>query len=283
LLIGSGTPYTTETVKGLLSMAPVQQYHSKAQAKHGIFYSYEVMDARTIDIAMSVSSEGDFANTPGQKVESYLDDLGRAFQMASPFANLLTIPLQSSAVDDPFFIKRPGKDVRQIFCHPIKREFDSIGAVAMGLAKGDIQLLAGDPAVYSADQHTFQTTIPSLSHNTGFFSVDNVGDFPSGRVVITIQGPGLNAGANYLWLFTNTTTNKSIALNMSLGGTDTVVIDLFAKSITLNGTSRYDLRRTDSEWWMLAPGINNFIVWRPGGDAVAATVTFQWYDAWGSA
>jgi hypothetical protein len=85
--------------------------------------------------------------TAGQACEKLVDEFNEAFAIAAPFANQLTIPLAQSAIDDPFVVKRPGKDARQIFCHVTKRTLVSTGDIAMGLADMSIELLAGDPIV----------------------------------------------------------------------------------------------------------------------------------------
>jgi hypothetical protein len=81
----------------------------------------------------------------------------------------------------------------------------------------------------------------------------------------------------------NVTKNQTIQLNYTLGTGEWFIIDVFARTISLNGiTNRYsalDFANTTG-WWNLAPGLNDI---RLGGFGFAAGVTalsIQYRDAW---
>lgn len=294
--IGSGTPYVTTKLTGILDQPPIVQYHSKAVSKHGVFYGYEVFDARTIDIDVSAHSEGDEWFTgnrwapeymsPGAACERLVDMFADAFSIPGVFANALTVPLTSSQIDDPLVIKRPGKDARQIFCHVTKRALPTDGDIATGLAAIALEMYAGDPIVYSLVQHSATFTIPSGSTTTGDINLHNNGNFPSPRVTATFTGPG-GTSDDSLWIIANNSapgaSTPTIRLNAFIGGTDVVALDLSAKTITLNGSNSYSMRRPDSGWWALQPGDNQIVFSRSTTDDVESNITFTWYDAWNSA
>lgn len=289
LKIGNSTPYVTTKVDGILTMPPIVQYHSKALSKHGIYYGYEVFDMRTIDFDVMAHAEpGDYfvgGVNLGVACEKLVDDFNNAFAISGVYANELTIPLAQSAVDDPLVIKRPGKLARQIFCHVTKRALTSTGDVAMGLADIALEMIAGDPLVYSLITGTANTTIPSGNTTSTAMTINSLGNLPTPRVVFTISGPGGGGGGSELWTISNTAggVTTTIRLNMVLVGTDHVVIDLAAKTILLNGVDSYSFRRPDSDWWLLQPGSNVITLTRSTTDGVASTISMTYLDAWNSA
>jgi hypothetical protein len=114
--------------------------------------------------------------------------------------------------------------------------------------------IAADPRIYAAEQST--TTLTSVT-NAG-----NASTPPR----FTLSAPSNPT-------FTNTTTGKVFSMTISGGGTLTV--DFANHTATQGGVSRYSsVNFTTSEWWELAPGLNNITV--SGG----GTNTIYWSSAW---
>lgn len=94
--------------------------------------------------------------------------------------------------------------------------------------------------------------------------------------VLTLLGAWVNA------IVTNGATGEALRLTGNGGLTtvagDTTVIDVAAKTVTVNGVNRYDrLAFPSSSWWELLPADN---VLTPAGAGAGATWRVDWRDAW---
>lgn len=78
-------------------------------------------------------------------------------------------------------------------------------------------------------------------------------------------------------IITNVTENKFVRINITTTQpTDVLLIDMYRRTVTLNGGSVLSFRTLDSTWWGLAPG-NNQIEYTStnGGDTNLATVRYR--------
>ena len=90
--------------------------------------------------------------------------------------------------------------------------------------------------------------------------------------VITIQGPVINP------VLTNATTGERIALTLTLGASDTIVIDMFERTIIQGGaTNRMGALVTGSNFWALVPGEN--IIYYSADAYDTSTSTLTWRSA----
>jgi hypothetical protein len=70
---------------------------------------------------------------------------------------------------------------------------------------------------------------------------------------ITITGPAVNPTVG------NVSTGQYLTVNTSLANTDTLVIDLYNRLVTLNGNSARNLVAGNSQWFGAPPGTTYFI------------------------
>jgi hypothetical protein len=151
-----------------------------------------------------------------------------------------------------------------------------------------IEFTCSDPLVYDSVLQTASTGLPSptagLTFNAtpnfvfgastgGSFQLTNSGNY-NAPMVVTITGPCthpvLKIGSQFL------------GFNVTLGPTDTLVIDTGAQTATLNGTAdRTGTIDTGSTWLTLAPGVNTVGVSSSDSAAVAAVFTGAFRNAWG--
>ena len=75
---------------------------------------------------------------------------------------------------------------------------------------------------------------------------DNLGNYPT-RPTVSIFGPCVNP------VVTNFTTGEIMQCIISLVSGDELDIDFDARTILLNGQSRYSTKTTASTWWEIAP------------------------------
>jgi phage-related protein len=122
---------------------------------------------------------------------------------------------------------------------------------------------------------TWPTTWPVRWNGgtTGRVTVSNAGSvaaFPT----ITIPGPVINP------VLTNETTGERIGLNLTLGSGDTIVINLFERTVTQGGaTNRMGFLAPTSSWWTLVPGENVLSYSADAYDSSQAEIDF--YAAYG--
>lgn len=76
----------------------------------------------------------------------------------------------------------------------------------------------------------------------------------------------------------NGATDEFMQLNITMGASDEVVINMAEKTITLNGTSILDAKVGGSSWWALVPGLNP-ISFSTSSSSDTGTLEIEWYDA----
>ena len=92
--------------------------------------------------------------------------------------------------------------------------------------------------------------------------------------VITINGPVTNP------VIGNTTTGQQIGINYTLSATDIIVIDLYNKTITLNGNPARNLMTNKSQWFGAPPGISQFTFDGTGTVVGVTTASVEWRSAY---
>lgn len=156
-----------------------------------------------------------------------------------------------------------------------------------------VQLLANDPrwfseTVFSANYNpatalsavglTFPLDFPlvfgsSGGGGSGNLDITHNGNFPT-PPIFTITGPVTTPQLQ------NLTTSKSFFISGSLLSTDTLVIDVKARTVELNGTLRNDLViPANTDWWDLIPGLNETRMVGSGMDELTTDFQVQWQDA----
>ncbi len=101
----------------------------------------------------------------------------------------------------------------------------------------------------------------SLNNATAITNNGNWTTYP----VITISGPVVNPTIG------NITTGQYMTVNANITNTDSLVIDLYQKTITLNGASARNLLAGNSQWFGAPPGTTYFVF--TGGSVVIGTTS----------
>lgn len=148
-----------------------------------------------------------------------------------------------------------------------------------------IQLTAGDPLFYSTDGGDEQSAnvnrlvqggyvtpyilpvewevggAPTIVNNSG-----NANYYP----VVTLHDEALNP------VITNLATGESFGLDLTMLDGDEVVIDMYNRTVTLNGSDILGNKTDDSIWWALFPGDNPIMLdTDTADDPVTATITWR--------
>lgn len=263
----SGIPFVDITSVQGLDNAPFRETFRDHEGVDGGFLDAEFETGRDIVLEGTV-----YCST--SSVEPFLDSL------KSNFA-----PVRDPI---PFYFKSTGVTERLINVKPRGCSFDWRTAKNLGITPIQFKMYAEDPRIYDSDSSSvsvpfggpattgfgfnfgfnlsFGATVPV----TGATVVVN-GNRPT-PAVMTIVGPTVNPR------IINVTDSLSLDFIITLGGTDTLAVDLANRTVTLNGltNARNTLQRPD--WWLFDPG-NTFVVFG-GGSGVGSSVSIVYRNAW---
>ena len=148
-----------------------------------------------------------------------------------------------------------------------------------------IDLFASDPNLYTGD---IQSALVSLEEGGGFLLptvvfpiIFDPGTAPtivtnSGAVdvlpIITIEGTATNPR------ITKTETGEYVEVQVTMGASDELIIDMANRTITLNGGSIISFRESGSSWWDLDVG-GNPISYETDDSNDTGTCTVSWRNA----
>ncbi len=115
--------------------------------------------------------------------------------------------------------------------------------------------------------------ITSSAGTGGSTIVTNSGTAPA-YPTLTLTGPLTNP------YIANSTAGKYMQLNYTIPSGQTVVIDMYNKTITLNGSSSLlSTKATGSDWWSIVPGANT-ITLTTGASGDTGNVVVAFYNAY---
>jgi hypothetical protein len=267
LVIGQSTDFRMVRVEGL-GRADSRVEEDERTEEHGAFVFGAFLDTRHVVVT------GHILSAPIEAVEADMITLKTAFTRQET-------PL-------PLRFKRPNSFTRRVYCIPTRLPISVDGYLQKGYATWALELLAGDPKIYSDD---FQQVgfLPGDPQTGVDFSIDFSFTFGGGNIGIqSLTNPGNIETAPYVKVFgpisnpqlISVTQSRMIQVNLTLSATDLLEVDFDLKVIKLNGASRYSLLDNSiSEWWTLQPG-DNTIQFLGQGIGGSARATFIWRGAW---
>jgi hypothetical protein len=264
---GLGTKYHISGVSGLDDLPPLRTFDVSRPGDQGEFRGQDLLAARLIslDITMLGDNSADYYT------------LAEALRAA--FA------LQTAELPLLFF-----SNSRLIYCRCRRRSVPYDAGNAQRTGTATVELLASDPRIYDATLANLSTgmaqsgggmTFPAtfnLSFGAtgagGLVQVTNTGTFAV-RPVLTVTGPVDTP------ILENLSAGKRLRFNLTLGATDTLIVDLDARTVLLNGTaSRRSALSADSQWWELPPGTTTLRFNSAGAFQAAASLAFPFRSAW---
>ena len=256
-------------VRGLGTPAPRRDV-SPRSSRHGAIDLTRYYEGRVIDL---------------------VGDLTEATQVATWEAlDALKEKLQLGATRTLQFTRAGFSEAEQVEVVVASTVDAEVSAERPNVIRWGVSLFAADPRIYGATLRaasydpaaalagggvTFPLTFPvSFSVSTVSLLELLVGGNAPTPPVLTLRGPANTP------TFDNDTTGLSIQTTAVLGSSDTLSIDVKARTVTLNGASRPDLIDVgESTWWELARGTNRLRV-RGTGMSVGSTLfTCQYRNA----
>ncbi len=271
LLTGGDTGYALVQIEGLLDMPAVRSADQVLLRRHGAHPGDDFVDARSIVLTYELHDDSE------QGFASLVSSLQAAL---APGGAELPLVFQIPGV--------AGGEKAQVWARPKRRQLPVNLEFFYRLPIATIEMVATDPMIYSATESMGATTLPSAGGGVTFpmvapitfgavstggsLTAVNGGSFDA-DVTFRIDGPATNPRIESL------TAGRTIALNMTIGAGEFVVIDTKSRTVLLGGTaSRYSFLDTDSRWFALAPG-SNVITFRASTPTVA-TLSAAWRSAW---
>lgn len=254
LLMGAATNYHFLTVTGM-DMMTLRNTDFERMANHGDVPSgRETMQARTIRMNMAVKGADKAATV------LLMDALGKAFRPAPDTLVTATI-------------KWYGRDLVLTTGRPRRMEWSYDGDwIQGGVLRPTAEFRAFDPIFYDYGLSTSIITIGAGStSSTG--GGQNDGNIPV-QPLLSIAGPTVNPR-----ILNTTDAGKTIRIDVTLAGGDTLLVDVYNRKVLLNGVDRYDLVRSDNQWWSLLPGSNSITYSRTGTSGSSA-MTMTWRSGW---
>lgn len=267
LLMGSGTPYMVEDWDGLLDQPNIRSNDLNRNDTDGVVPGQDLYGSRTITGKLHLLSDSLSNST------SAMYDAIEAWQTA----------MRAKQIEFPFVYKLPGRAKRYINCRPRKSSAPKDYELARGHGVISVQLSASQPWHYDLASSTYSIGILS-----GFDNQNITMTLPSNwptRPVFTISGYAVNpmiSVGGQTPMDGVSHNGRVFGLNVTLGIMDQLVIDMANKMVTLNGSPRPDLIRTDAQWWHLFPGQNQISYQRNSdrGNSTASPASMVFNSHW---
>lgn len=245
---GAGTPFAILEVDGLESLADLRTQDDNQGYNDGMYSGRDFLSGRTLTFTINT-----FAGN-GLSAQQNYNLLQQALVPQTSGTTALNFLL--SPTDTEMLINARVRTRRTL----IDPEY------TYGFIRSQITMFCPDPRYYTATATTASLS-PQQPLGRTYDKTYNItyggGSIGSSKAIvnngwwttyptITITGPALNPTLG------NVTTGQYITVNYALANTDTLVIDLAQRLITLNGSSARNLIAGNSQWFGAPPGTSYF-------------------------
>ncbi len=272
LLFGPGTDVRYDSYDGFNGLTTVRTGDMPFPRSDGVLPGFNYLDERVVTLNLRV-----FA--PVQPIATVLAAIGAAFQNRPDPNDLL-----------PLMFLQPGwANPRQILCRPTSGQYPIDVSYQANNVPIPIELTGPIPTIFDSvvssngpvglPSPTAGATFPITFNMTfgastgGILTATNTGTTPT-PPVFTITGPCTNPSVTLV------STGEFMECDLSLGPTDILVIDMGAKTVELNGVSRFNTIASGSSFFQLPSGTSTIDVSSTDSAAVAATFEVEWQNAW---
>jgi hypothetical protein len=264
-------------LNGFRGMPVVRVADMTRARRHGSFPGMMYYASRIVTIDMEVWGN---LIPSGQTIEQVISATTAAFQLIVDPSKQLPLSVMLPSWSEP----------RILFCRTTKFDVPVDEDYNYNKPSMHAEMTASDPLIYSNTLHSVSASLPSPTAGARFpvtfplsFGASTGGSAQAANAgnhdtpfVVTLTGPMQNPKI--------TIGSAFFGLNLTLSNTDTVVIDMNLRTVTLNGTaSRANAVATGSAWLSL-PAAATTTIGVQSSDATQVTglFNFQWRDAWGN-
>jgi len=260
-----------------------------------VFPFVDITQVAGLDSAPFRTSQRDHEGTDGAFIDAEFETGRDLLLTGTVYADSSTMELyldqlvfnyQPSTVRIPFYFKAPGVDERVLFVKPLGCRYNWDILRRTGQANIQFSMFAEDPRKYSSTLKSVamvqgSTIITGRSYNKSYnFGYNTIILVPDSVVVtnsgnrdapalISIAGPVVNP------IIVSDTAGKTLSVNITLGVSDTLVIDLVNHTVVLNGTANRRNLLSAPNWFLLSPGDNVLRFRATVAGSAIATVTFR--------
>ena len=266
---GAGSPYQIQSVDGLESLPSIRNQDDNRGYNDGMFTGRDFVSARTISIIFNT-----FAS-PSASAQANYNTIQQAL-------------LPQTSGTSPLYFKLSNAAGEQLVYARVRTLRTTVDPnYTYGYITSQVEFYAPLPYYYDSTLNTLSMTIGSglgrvynrtynLTYTTGSapYTVVNNAGWANAYPTITFNGPVTNP------IFGNVTQGEYIYLYGNFVDTDSVVINLQDKLITLNGNPARNLMLGGSEWFSASPGNNNFFWYGTGTLAGTTAVSVSWRNAY---
>ena len=267
---GSGSPYQILSVDGLEGLPTIRNQDDNRGYSDGMFTGQDFLGGRTISIIINTLPSGSTnAQTNFNTLQNYL------------------LPQTSGTTPLYFFLSGAGA-VEQFINARIRGNRTTIDPdYTYGFIKSQYEFFCPDPRYYDSTQQSASLSVsgflgrvynriyPLLYNSSSASTLTTINN--AGRTTtyptITFNGPITNPVVG------NVTQGNYIYFGQTFAQSDTVVIDLLNKIVTLNGAPARNLIVGGSNWFS-APVGNSSFYFNGSGTTGATAATATWYNAY---
>lgn len=245
---GANSVHQINSVDGLESLPDLRTQDDNRGYNDGMFSGRDFLGGRTLTFEiMTFAGNGNSAQTNFNLLQAAL---------IPQQSGTTVLSFQLSASDNPYR-----------FNARVRSRTTSVNPeYTYGFIKSQYTFFCPDPRYYSDTATTASMSPqPALgrTYNRTYNLVYGGGSISTSTTItnsgswttyptITISGPVTNPTIG------NITTGQYMTVNYNLTNTDSLVIDLDQKLITLNGSSARNLVAGNSQWFGAPPGVSNF-------------------------
>ncbi|MFJ4794014.1 phage distal tail protein [Kitasatospora purpeofusca] len=247
VMLGGSSAVVVQEVTGLLDAPDVRTSDQTLLQRNGVEAGSDYLGGRIIHLSLTV------LDSPGT-----LADLLAAFQPTTGDKALR------------FSVPGVAGDRGRIMARVRKRSVPVGSAYGAGAASFDVELFAPDPLLYEDTETTGKLLPTAPRGSVGIFPMKLPFGFMKAGALFVAQPAELSVRGNSpTWpVFTitgpvvnpvilNRRTGERLTVQLTVPTSEVLVIDTRARSVTLNGASRYGALSADSTWFPLRPGGNS--------------------------
>lgn len=267
-LFGAGTIHTLQSLDGIQGLPAIRNQDDNQGYNDGMFSGNDFLSGRTVNITLQT-----FATPAGNSAQQNYNLLKAAL-------------LPQASGTTPLQFQLSGSGLQRINCR-VRSSMTPVNVqYTLGQITSQWSFFAPDPKFYDDTLQSVSLAVTSGVIGRGYprtypllygggtsatlTSLTNGGNWNT-YPVITIKGPIINPTVG------NYTLGQGVTISGTYTVSDTIVVDLASKLVTLNGTSARNLLSGTSTWFNLPAGTSQFYIAGTGvvNGTTSATAAFR--------